>query len=731
MMKLALLTCVLMLSLPMQLSAEVPQYLGDFTYNWTHGADDVCTQGNYIYVGHWNQGLRVLDATDPGQIVDLGVVACYFNGGMACNTNVLCALADDNLQLFSLEDPAAPSLCAELELDFDPDCFTLDGSRLAVAGIIRETSPFTKVIALFDLSDPENPDPELYYTNLTQGGFLDLKLHGDRLYIAAGDPFAEVVDFSDPQHPQVTSSTYYQIEPQPSVIEAANGYVYVGYCMDGLLVYDEETMQLLATLGHLDRVTDLKLEGDILYAATWRNSSSICLLDLSNPLSPPIATEIVSDRIQDHFALSDRLLVTAEGPAGIRCLLRSAEQDFLDQGYFNRCGPVRRCLGQGNLLLTDEGMGLRLYDLSDEDNLEELSYLHIADISHVVWHDELAFVRANYPTRLLAVDLDNPEQPHEYSAYENHILFGCPFAFCGHWVAVTQTTSVLFFDASNPEELELDIELQTGLTCGMSLIASDEKLVIRDTADGGMVVFDCSGSQPTLVQTLAHNSNGLSLAGDCLYSSHNGGLYMAEMGAPGADLEFQEVTGVTAYTGFNAVAAGEDILLMCYSLHNPASPEDFYPHLGVFDNSNPLNPQLLDYMLIESDNYSISISGERLSLGFGNHIDIYDVSQILLDLSADTPTPSGFVLHNCAPNPFNPSTTVQFCCPIAGHVELAIVDLLGRRIATLANREFAAGEHRLSWNGRDTHGIPAASGSYFLLARFPDGSQVQPVTLLR
>jgi len=68
-----------------------------------------------------------------------------------------------------------------------------------------------------------------------------------------------------------------------------------------------------------------------------------------------------------------------------------------------------------------------------------------------------------------------------------------------------------------------------------------------------------------------------------------------------------------------------------------------------------------------------------------------------------------------APNPFNPSTSIRFALERAATTRLAIFDVRGRRIHTLVDGELrAAGEHAVTWNGRDERGRPVSSGTYFV-----------------
>lgn len=88
--------------------------------------------------------------------------------------------------------------------------------------------------------------------------------------------------------------------------------------------------------------------------------------------------------------------------------------------------------------------------------------------------------------------------------------------------------------------------------------------------------------------------------------------------------------------------------------------------------------------------------------------------------------PVQFHLQSAYPNPFNPSTTLRFDLAQNTEITLIVTDLLGRRVATLADGAWTAGIHELSW---DAVGVP--SGVY--MVRLESGGQVQTrhVTLLK
>jgi hypothetical protein len=86
----------------------------------------------------------------------------------------------------------------------------------------------------------------------------------------------------------------------------------------------------------------------------------------------------------------------------------------------------------------------------------------------------------------------------------------------------------------------------------------------------------------------------------------------------------------------------------------------------------------------------------------------------LLDAGSGAPTALAFAPP--APNPARGSTVLRFALPREAVVRLAIYDLSGRRVRTLAEGAQPAGERAVSWDVRDDAGRPLGAGLYF--ARF-------------
>jgi hypothetical protein len=88
-------------------------------------------------------------------------------------------------------------------------------------------------------------------------------------------------------------------------------------------------------------------------------------------------------------------------------------------------------------------------------------------------------------------------------------------------------------------------------------------------------------------------------------------------------------------------------------------------------------------------------------------------------------------LYQNHPNPFNPTTIIQFHLPEAGRAELDIFDVSGRHVIPLTDEVLPAGFHTVTWNGLERSGTSVASGVYFYRLRFDGTELTRRMILLR
>lgn len=85
-----------------------------------------------------------------------------------------------------------------------------------------------------------------------------------------------------------------------------------------------------------------------------------------------------------------------------------------------------------------------------------------------------------------------------------------------------------------------------------------------------------------------------------------------------------------------------------------------------------------------------------------------------------------FLLHANYPNPFNPSTTIEFTMSRQAAAHLEVFDILGRSVRTLVDGQIGAGLHRIQFSGADL-----SSGKYFFRLESEGHAQTRIMTLMK
>ncbi len=92
----------------------------------------------------------------------------------------------------------------------------------------------------------------------------------------------------------------------------------------------------------------------------------------------------------------------------------------------------------------------------------------------------------------------------------------------------------------------------------------------------------------------------------------------------------------------------------------------------------------------------------------------------------ESKVPVEFRLEQSYPNPFNPSTTINFSIPSSSFVFLKIYDVNGKEVAVIIKKELPEGNHSIKWNAADL-----SSGVYFYRLEAGNFSATKKLLLLK
>ncbi|MEO8210730.1 MAG: T9SS type A sorting domain-containing protein [bacterium] len=116
------------------------------------------------------------------------------------------------------------------------------------------------------------------------------------------------------------------------------------------------------------------------------------------------------------------------------------------------------------------------------------------------------------------------------------------------------------------------------------------------------------------------------------------------------------------------------------------------------------------------------VSGNRLKqVDFNRNFEYPN----LMD-KAEVEVPSKFELSQNFPNPFNPSTTINFDMPIDGFVSLKIFNSSGKEVATLLNESRTSGYHSVNFDASNL-----SSGIYYYKLETNNFSKVMKMALIK
>ena len=90
-----------------------------------------------------------------------------------------------------------------------------------------------------------------------------------------------------------------------------------------------------------------------------------------------------------------------------------------------------------------------------------------------------------------------------------------------------------------------------------------------------------------------------------------------------------------------------------------------------------------------------------------------------------------FVLKDNYPNPFNPSTLINYELPSDGLVNITIYDMMGRIVSNFVNEKQSAGYKTLQWNATNHYGQSVSAGVYIYTIKAGDFNKTRKMILLK
>ncbi len=300
-------------------------------------------------------------------------------------------------------------------------------------------------------------------------------------------------------------------------------------------------------------------------------------------------------------------------------------------------------------------------------------------------------------------------------------------------------------------------DLNTGLFGPANNLGSNDVKMLQDFMLGGSagdanhraVWIQGRGA----VESMTGEASNASLLNNFFHASLRDPSYMTLSGNAAACLDLRLLSPLD--NGGNALGLGNGCVdasnvlqagtgAVATSRYEPSGNASPAPVAGVYHEANALTGEywqsLVDGWDIEklAGRFCENESGRSLYGGSVLGGLLGNICTMISGPVDDVPNSLGgkvFVDYmNLGNNPLVTGvSTVEFGLAQGDRVEVRVFDVSGRLVRTLARRDFAAGEHRLTWDGADDSGRPLARGVYFTQVRYVGRgiTEARKLTVLR
>lgn len=400
----------------------------------------VKVKDTFAYVTDWMGGFRVINIANPRHPFEVFAHQRLRPAWYLTVKDSLAIIAWDNdgLRIWNISNPTSPyEICSipgfysGVRIVHDTIALADGDNRLNIFNIANPTQPVT--IASFS-------------------GTFPVVLE-NRCYGYIGEDTIAILDITNPANP-ILLGTFAGFYKNTDGICTSGNYVFTATRGQGLRIYDITNRQNPLPVGQFGdsfglRVEDIEIADSLAYLACY-GTPGLRIVNVSDPRHPVgvsgfdsvySATGICYKDSLVFVAARDLWIVDVKNPYSPRKVAKIPRR--------GRWMPINNCAVSGNLLITAEMYGVRVFDISDPANPRFLGGCDtVLEVHGVVVNLPYAFLSGAYG--LLVFDLSDPINPRWVTYYQTD-GYGWDIALDGNLAYVaTEFYGVQVFDVSNP-----------------------------------------------------------------------------------------------------------------------------------------------------------------------------------------------------------------------------------------------------------------------------------------
>jgi hypothetical protein len=181
-----------------------------------------------------------------------------------------------------------------------------------------------------------------------------------------------------------------------------------------------------------------------------------------------------------------------------------------------------------------------------------------------------------------------------------------------------------------------------------------------------------------------------------------------------------------------AITIGYNLGVPAWANELPATPDTLlHIKIEIYD-SNEYSGLTFDNTLMQGQQYESDNSAKYDPVYASDALNVPLEITSGLENIFSLEIPDKFKLNQNYPNPFNPSTTLKFDVPKNSDLlELAVYNILGKKVKTLYSGGVKAGNFSYQWDGKNSAGNIMPTGVYFAILKTKNFTQTIKMMLIK
>jgi hypothetical protein len=402
---------------------------------------------------------------------------------------------DDGLYVINATDPANLVLSGSFEVYWGYDSISVSKNYAYVGGYVNNTE--THDLMILDITDPVYPVWKDRVAIIENRDISSIVIKGNFAYTTDGSDKIKSVNIqqyqAEPTTTRTTERNTFTMDVQVEGIAVSSNYAYVANYTDGLKVLDitdplnpSEVGTGYNTSGY---ALDVAISGSYAYVAD--SSAGLQVIDISDPANLTLAGNPGANGLDQDVFISGNYAYVASASV-FRIIDISTPTNPTSVGTYATPGDARGVVVSGNYAyIADDAAGLTVLDITDPTTPTEAATLDTSgNALGIAQSGNLLFI-ANGLNGMKIIDASDPSNPTIIGSFYNGVYTCNSVNVSGDNAYVLTSTGHLFVaDVSDPTIPMPKAEyLSTGNTDGLT-VSGDYVYVTKYYGEKGIDIIN-------------------------------------------------------------------------------------------------------------------------------------------------------------------------------------------------------------------------------------------------